>query len=231
MRVNPGGTTASATNDYTYTVDGQVESEKFAQLRANGTEILSSETVTTHYDKASMARWMGGGFSWGTYVAESRYTPLGKIEMLDLGNTYGTYVTRKYDHVTGPVTGLEVKRETHPVDVSLTYAYNNAGDITSIADRPAADAATKGETQCFTYDSLRRLTQAWTPESNTCSAATSRTFHTDATGTTVYLPGGQEMFFPVKAADPASATRYYSFAGETVAVRTGRGTVVRSRVT
>lgn len=380
-RVNPGGTTAAATNDYTYTADGQVASEKFAQLKANGTEILSSETVTTHYDKASMARWMGGGFSWGTYVAESRYTPLGKVETLDLGNTYGTYVTRKYDHVTGLVTGLEVKREGLPVDVSLTYSYNDAGDITSIADRPAADAATKGETQCFTYDSLRRLTQAWTPASNACSTAAdaaatealggpagygvsytydgqtkvdatlpgagnrtkevfrdatkststtndyfyeesgnagphaltrmvqtitvgqttgapmtreyeyskagqqvkraerldtaqsvnqlncwdpegnlskvlnralksgetaeetcangvvdeageagfvydgdgNRMFRTDASGTTVYLPGGQEMFFPVKAADPAAATRYYSFAGETVAVRTGRG--------
>lgn len=42
----------------------------------------------------------------------------------------------------------------------------------------------------------------------------------DASGTTVYLPGGQEITI---GATTVSATRYYSFAGQTVAMRTGNG--------
>jgi RHS repeat-associated protein len=43
---------------------------------------------------------------------------------------------------------------------------------------------------------------------------------TDASGTTVYLPGGQEILIN---GSEVSATRYYSFAGKTVAVRSGTG--------
>jgi RHS repeat-associated protein len=43
---------------------------------------------------------------------------------------------------------------------------------------------------------------------------------TDASGTTVYLPGGQEILIN---GSEVSATRYYSFAGRTVAVRSGTG--------
>jgi RHS repeat-associated protein len=53
------------------------------------------------------------------------------------------------------------------------------------------------------------------------SAEGERMTRTDASGTTVYLPGGQEVH--VDPAGAVGAVRYYSFAGQTVAVRDGRG--------
>jgi len=51
-------------------------------------------------------------------------------------------------------------------------------------------------------------------------ASGSRLVRTDASGVTVYLPGGQELRIDGLT---VSASRYYSFAGQTVAVRTGTG--------
>jgi RHS repeat-associated protein len=53
------------------------------------------------------------------------------------------------------------------------------------------------------------------------SADGDRIVRTDSTGTTVYLPGGQEVH--VDAEGVVSATRYYGFAGQSVAVRQGKG--------
>jgi RHS repeat-associated protein len=46
------------------------------------------------------------------------------------------------------------------------YTYNPAGAITSIANTPLDQPA---DTQCFRYDYLQRLTEAWTPASAPCS--------------------------------------------------------------
>ena len=48
-----------------------------------------------------------------------------------------------------------------------------------------------------------------------------RLTRTDSSGTTVYLPGGQEI--RVEDGEVVSAVRYYSFDGQSVAVRTGKG--------
>jgi RHS repeat-associated protein len=61
---------------------------------------------------------------------------------------------------------------------------------------------------------------ATTKSSFTYDAAGGRLVRTDASGTTVYLPGGQEILIN---GSKVSATRYYSFAGRTVAVRSGTG--------
>ncbi|GAA0713816.1 hypothetical protein Drose_26090 [Dactylosporangium roseum] len=48
-----------------------------------------------------------------------------------------------------------------------TYTYDNADNTTGTSDAPAGQTSD----QCFTYDYLRRLTQAWTPASGVCAAA------------------------------------------------------------
>ncbi len=47
-----------------------------------------------------------------------------------------------------------------PVLMWTTHGYDPAGNLTQVRDSPAAGSA---DTQCFTYDYLRRLTEAWTP--------------------------------------------------------------------
>jgi RHS repeat-associated protein len=61
---------------------------------------------------------------------------------------------------------------------------------------------------------------ATTKSSFTYDASGNRLVRADASGTTVYLPGGQEILIN---GSEVSATRYYSFAGRTVAVRSGIG--------
>jgi RHS repeat-associated protein len=65
---------------------------------------------------------------------------------------------------TGRLTNITTSREavTPNVVTNLNYTYDNAGNVTKISDTANAD------TQCFTYDRLRRLTEAWTPSTTTC---------------------------------------------------------------
>ncbi|UUU31641.1 polymorphic toxin-type HINT domain-containing protein [Streptomyces sp. CA-210063] len=54
-------------------------------------------------------------------------------------------------------------------DKSSTYRYDEAGNVLS-----ASDVSRSGtDTQCFTYDHLRRLTDAWTQGTTTCATAPS----------------------------------------------------------
>src|SRR5262249_47831855 len=56
------------------------------------------------------------------------------------------------------------------VATDRAYTYDNAGDVTAVADTPAGQPA---DTQCFSYDYLQPLTEAWTPGSGGCASAPS----------------------------------------------------------
>jgi RHS repeat-associated protein len=57
-------------------------------------------------------------------------------------------------------------RQGMPGAVSdLGYSYDPAGNVTKIGDTPAGSDA---DNQCFTYDPLRRLSDAWTTTAATC---------------------------------------------------------------
>ena len=323
------------TTSYKYTADGQVASVALpAVTSAGGTKALGAEIVTTRYDTASMPSWMSGGFGWGTYVAESRFTSDGKPLVMDLGNTYGEITSYRYEDGTNRLLGVALDREgVTGTDLNVSYTYDAAGNVTSQSDRPTAAAVSgeaKQDNQCLGYDGLARLTVAWTAktgdcavaqnaitpaavnggidpywseyeydllgnrtklvqhdptggssktttyvhgagaagphqltsavvsgstssttaftydtagnrktagttnytwdaegelstvgaESNVYDASGNRLVRTDATATTVYLPGGQEVRI---AGTAVTASRYYSFAGATVATRTGGG--------
>lgn len=152
----------------TYTADGQVKS-----LTYGAAGNLRKETVTTMYNDASMPEWMSGGFGWGTYVATSRFDAYGRLGYMDLGNTYGTVVSYEYEDGTNRLTRLGLDRERiGGTELDLRYAYDPAGNVLSVKDVPNA-LGRAGDKQCFTYDSLRRLTQAWTPGTGDCGLARS----------------------------------------------------------
>src|SRR5262249_26115346 len=52
----------------------------------------------------------------------------------------------------------------------LHYSYDNVGNVTSEADTPAAGSA---DVQCFQYDYLGRLVQAWAQGSAGCASTPS----------------------------------------------------------
>lgn len=153
----------------TYTADGQVASTTYPA--AGG---LSKETVTTHFDdETSVAEWMGGGFGWGTYVASSRTDVFGRLSYLDLGNTYGTVVSYGYEVGTSRLMNVKLDRERiGGTELDIRYAYDDAGNVLSAKDKPTT-AGRAADQQCYQYDALRHLTEAWTPATGNCALAKS----------------------------------------------------------
>ncbi|WP_369372024.1 polymorphic toxin type 50 domain-containing protein [Promicromonospora sp. Populi] len=153
----------------TYTADGQVASTTYPA--AGG---LRKETVTTQFDDdTSVAEWMGGGFGWGTYVASSRTDGFGRLSYLDLGNTYGTVVSYGYESGTSRLLSVRLDRERiGGRELDLTYAYDDAGNVLSVKDKPTTTGRAT-DRQCYQYDALRRLTEAWTPATGNCALARS----------------------------------------------------------
>lgn len=163
------------TTQYAYTADGQISQTKLPAVTTDaGTTVLGAETITTRYDSAGVASWMGGGFGWGTYVAKSETNLDGKPRLLDLGNTYGATITYDWDASTNRLSSIALDRErVNGSELNLQYAYDPAGNITSIVDAPTNTTAAAGftEAQCFNYDGLRRLTDAWATPSTACGPA------------------------------------------------------------
>ncbi|OKI85929.1 hypothetical protein A6A27_40020 [Micromonospora sp. CB01531] len=100
---------------------------------------------------------------------------------------------------------------------SRNYTYDNAGNTKT---RPTST----GATQTLTFDREGKIL------SSTDSATTSyiydadgnRLIRTDPTGKTLYLPGGTEVRY-TNTTTIKTATRYYTHAGQTIAIRTGTG--------
>ncbi|MGZ0153539.1 RHS repeat-associated core domain-containing protein [Kribbella sp. WER1] len=150
----------------TYTEDGKLATRS---LPAAGD--LAGETLSVNYNDQSMPTSMSSEL--GTYVRSSTYTPFEETDTLTLGDTSGRWVQQRfeYEYGTRRVSRVVTDRETTPRRISDTqYNYDPAGNVTQITDTPSASSGEATDTQCFNYDYLRRLTQAWTPSSGDCSA-------------------------------------------------------------
>ncbi|MFI1950957.1 RHS repeat-associated core domain-containing protein [Streptomyces xinghaiensis] len=105
----------------------------------------------------------GGGFR-----ADVSHSLTGKPLQYELGATDGkkTWATNTYEWGTQRLATSRVDREdVSGVDRHHTYRYDQAGNILSVSDT-ARDGT---DTQCFGYDHLRRLTDAWTQGDKTCA--------------------------------------------------------------
>ena len=73
------------------------------------------------------------------------------------------YNSYEYDEHTSALTDQITDRDTAPQRIDAAhYTHDQAGNVTSIADTTGQDTAAVTDTQCFTTDALRRITQAWT---------------------------------------------------------------------
>ncbi|MEU2605506.1 polymorphic toxin-type HINT domain-containing protein [Streptomyces albus] len=104
--------------------------------------------------------------------ADITYSLTGSPLQYALGRTSGearkTWVTNTYEWGTRRLATSRVDRQDVPgVDQHNTYTYDQAGNVLSLSDvsREGTD------TQCFIYDHLRRLTEAWTQGTKTCAPA------------------------------------------------------------
>ena len=159
-----GALAGSYTTKYTYTVDGRLKT--MAQPAVGG---LAAETVTTYFDAANQAEWMGGSFPNGTYVAGTSYSPYGELLKADLGGNYVVQANWAYEQGSRRLTQSWIQREgASAFEYDTKYSYDAAGNVLRVADTPGAGRA--ADVQCFDYDGLRRMTEAWTQASGSCAA-------------------------------------------------------------
>lgn len=128
---------------------------------------LSAETVNFGYDNTGKPTTTIGA---ATYVNATTYTYDGKPAQYAFGAT-GSRVWQSlyYDETTRALTESLTEREQGITRVDdVDYGYDLAGNVTSVADTYSADSST--DRQCFGYDGLRELTQAWSTADSACPA-------------------------------------------------------------
>ncbi|MFF4155901.1 polymorphic toxin-type HINT domain-containing protein [Streptomyces sp. NPDC001678] len=158
-----------------------------------GTDPLISATSYDHYGR----------------TVREEYGELGK-------HLYGTY---EYDEHTNALTKASTDRDASPGHVEDSrYAYDPAGNVTSIATAYGQDEKKATDTQCFTTDALRRVTEAWTTTDKCGAAPSSATVGgPDAYWTTyTYDAVGNrksEVQHKTPSGPPADITRTYQAPG------------------
>lgn len=144
-----------------YNPDGTVQSSSYPAAGS-----LASDVLTPTYDDVLRPVTLTGT-GGVTYITDTAYSLTGKpLQFTYQSGGKKTQVTNTYQWGTQRLNTSRVDREGVPgVDKYATYGYDQAGNITSIADT-SRDGT---DNQCFTYDHLGRLTDAWAQGANDCA--------------------------------------------------------------
>ncbi|MEV0431357.1 ricin-type beta-trefoil lectin domain protein [Micromonospora sp. NPDC050495] len=156
----------------TYTVDyGYDAADHLTTITYPARAGLPSETVTTGYDVLGHATTLTGV---NNYVTATGYTNIGQLASRTYGDTGAGQLIRNYawEPATGrlasisatlPDPALPGTRKTIQDDL---YTYLSAGDISAVKDR------TDGQSQCYRYDGMHRLTEAFTTTTDCATTPT-----------------------------------------------------------
>ncbi|MET8161227.1 DNRLRE domain-containing protein [Sphaerisporangium sp. NPDC005289] len=156
----------------TYTLSGAVAT--YTMPAAGG---LPAETVTSTYSDLALPKGMtsnlGGAF---TYVGNTTYSNTGRLAERTYGANGKIKRTLAWDDATGWVKRVTTttKSDTSSPVVSQDdqYFYDISGEITRILDAASAAGGSSGQSECFGYDGLHRLSQAWTTTAGACGTST-----------------------------------------------------------
>ncbi|MFF1815915.1 RHS repeat-associated core domain-containing protein [Kribbella sp. NPDC058245] len=156
--INEGDLAGSYESTLTYNPDGSLESETFPKAGE-----LPLESVFHSYDDFGRPLHTYGGPEGSTteYVLNTEYTKYGEQQRVHLGETgKRTWLSTYYDDNTRQVNRTVVDAEVpRPMQSDTRYTRNVAGGITSIAE---SAPGVPDDVQCFRYDHVQRLTEAWT---------------------------------------------------------------------
>ncbi|MFJ9907924.1 GH-E family nuclease [Streptomyces sp. NPDC101152] len=137
---------------------------------------LPAETVTHGYNNDNEPNGLvTSAYSYLQNVSYSAYNQVAQVQ-LGSSTSYAT-ATATYDPHTGDLTDQLVTRSTTtPASVDDTaYAHDLVGNTTHQTETRSGSSTT-AETQCYTYDTLDRLTTAWTA-TDTCTATPTSSDH------------------------------------------------------
>ncbi|MER6301400.1 polymorphic toxin-type HINT domain-containing protein [Kitasatospora sp. NPDC001539] len=168
----PGTEIGQGTTPFTYTYQALYDPATGTLTRDARSAIgdIAGETVNYTYDSNGPLRTYGGTV---TYDLSSDWDAYGR-SIRSTVNPWGTQivVTNTYDESTGrPLQQLVDKQTASTGTVQqLTYTYNPAGKLTAIRNIPD-NTPSSTDLQCFGYDYLGRLTNAWTDTGTLAQAA------------------------------------------------------------
>ncbi|WP_158712634.1 MULTISPECIES: polymorphic toxin-type HINT domain-containing protein [Streptomyces] len=158
---------SSYTTTYTYTIRDQLLATQSDPRAQN----LSNELITYGHD--ALGNPSTTDSSAFTYVSGTVYTNYGQPSVVTLGaSTNPATVTYDYDDQTLRLRERKITRTQAPgptVD-DTTYKYDASGNPTSTTDQQSETGNTVTDQQCYRYDTLDRLTDAWTANDN-CAAS------------------------------------------------------------
>jgi len=207
---------------------------------------LAPETVSygyTDYDQPlNMTDAYGSTSGVATsLVSDSQYDALAHATKYTLytglysGLGSHAYLNFNTDSTTGRLDEISVHRDgANPNTVTdQHYTYDDAGNITKIADTPTGGGYT--DIQCFTYDRYQRIQDAWTPTVNDCSATASNASLGGPAPywqTYSYSTGGARTQLVDHATAKGDATTTYKYTDATATdPTTGQPHVLRSTTT
>ncbi|MCN0154004.1 RHS repeat-associated core domain-containing protein [Salinispora arenicola] len=152
--------TCTYTTTHTYRANGQPW-----RIGMPAAADLPAETLILGYtDVGSPAGSLSPTQSYAHTVIYNKLDQLTQYQLGRFGRRVA--VTSTIDEPTRRLTNTNVVPELKPEAANHTYTYDDVGNVTEIHDTPTGGTA---DHQCFTFDYLRRMTEAWTPESGACA--------------------------------------------------------------
>jgi len=169
------------TTSYTYKTNGAVATSTTPTVGGVAVGGLPAETLTYTYNSVGQPTGLSG---LQTYVASTAYTYDGQLAQQILG-TAGKQVRHTYTYETDTrrLQASQVDTENQSalgtwVDKATDeYGFDQAGNVQWMATK---NNAVRDQAECFDYDYLRRLTDAWTEATVTCSSASKQKTGVDA---------------------------------------------------
>ncbi|WP_460535346.1 RHS repeat domain-containing protein [Humibacter ginsengiterrae] len=164
----PAGAPAFAGTSYTTTNTYEVDEQKATQVDpAEGG--LPAETLRYNYNSLGD---LNGFRGMSAILTSTDYTAIGQLGEFYTSGTYFGYEAYGYDPASGLLTNINTEIQTGGNFTSVsntTYGRDAAGNVTSSKD------SVTGQSECFSYDHLSELTQAWTPNSSSSCSTTPAT--------------------------------------------------------
>ncbi|MET8685079.1 RHS repeat-associated core domain-containing protein [Streptomyces sp. NPDC004732] len=138
-------------------------------LRQPATPGQISENLTYRYGPQDQL--VGAGTTASVLINNRTYDPFGHVLRTEYGRKgQKVWQTNEYDEHTGNVARTTTDRETGPSRIDdIHYTFDLASNITRLNTTSGQDEERSTDTQCFTTDALRRITNAWTA-TDSCKA-------------------------------------------------------------